>query len=159
MNTIIAGIVAGTIATVVLDCWAYVSKHVFHLPAMNWAMAGRWIGHMPSGVFTHQAIAEAARIPGERALGWALHYAIGILYGVVYYSYLDMADARPSLISALVLAWLFLAAPWLVMQPGLGAGLFARKTPKPWLARGVSVLSHTFFGVGLYLGAVLLAAI
>ena len=152
-------IIAGTVATIVLDCWAYLSKHLFRLPTMNLAMVGRWIGHLPAGVFTHRAIAEAERIPGERALGWALHYGIGSFYGVLYYAYLNVTAAEPTLIAALVLSWLFLAAPWLLMQPGLGVGLFARNAPRPWLARWVSVLSHTFFGIGLYMGAVLIAAL
>lgn len=159
MNSVVAGVVAGTVATIILDCWAYIAKHLFRLPSMNWAMAGRWIGHMPAGVFRHRAIAEARRIPGERALGWTLHYAIGIAYGVIYYAYLNATGAEPSLLSAIVLAWLFLAAPWLIMQPGLGVGVFSRNAPKPWLARGNSVLAHTFFGLGLYIGAVLVAAL
>ena len=159
VNTIIAGVVAGTVATIVLDCWAIIAKHWFRLPTMNWAMAGRWVGHMPAGVFTHRAIAEAAPVPGERALGWTLHYAIGVAYGVIYYIYLSATGSEANLLSALVLAWLFLAAPWLIMQPGLGVGIFSRNAPKPWFARGNSVLAHTFFGLGLYLGAVLVAAL
>jgi Protein of unknown function (DUF2938) len=49
------------------------------------------------------------------------------------------------------------AAPLLVMQPAMGAGLFASKTPTPWKSCMRSLLNHSVFGVGLYLAASLIA--
>src|SRR5690606_24051114 len=40
--------IGGTLA---LDLWAFLLQRVFHTPATNWAMVGRWIGHMPKGQF------------------------------------------------------------------------------------------------------------
>ena len=45
------------------------------------------------------------------------------------------------------------AAPYLIMQPGLGMGIAASKTPKPNVARLRSLVNHTVFGLGLYLSA------
>jgi hypothetical protein len=42
------------------------------------------------------------------------------------------------------------AAPFLLMQPGMGQGIVARKTPKPWAARARSLVTHLVFGLGLY---------
>jgi hypothetical protein len=36
------------------------------------------------------------------------------------------------------------------MQPGMGAGIAARRTPRPSAARFQSVVTHTIFGLGLY---------
>jgi Protein of unknown function (DUF2938) len=47
--------------------------------------------------------------------------------------------------------------PFFIMQPGLGAGIAASRTPKPNASRLRSVVSHFVFGVGLYASAVLSA--
>jgi hypothetical protein len=44
------------------------------------------------------------------------------------------------------------AAPFLLMQPGMGAGMAASRTPAPNAARLQSLLTHAVFGLGLYLG-------
>jgi hypothetical protein len=36
------------------------------------------------------------------------------------------------------------------MQPGMGAGIAASRTPRPAAARVQSLITHTVFGVGLY---------
>jgi hypothetical protein len=45
-----------------------------------------------------------------------------------------------------------------MMQPGMGAGIAASKTPNPNAARLRSILAHTAFGIGLY-GSALLSAL
>lgn len=49
MGLTIQGVLIGVIATVGMDIWATVVKHVFRLPTADWAMLGRWFGHMPQG--------------------------------------------------------------------------------------------------------------
>ena len=46
----------------------------------------------------------------------------------------------------------------LVMQPALGLGLMAARTPHPGLTRAINVAVHAVFGLGLYVGAVIFAA-
>jgi hypothetical protein len=58
----------------------------------------------------------------------------------------------------LTLSLLALVAPFFILQPGMGAGVAASKTPNPNAARLRSVLAHTIFGVGLYVSALFWAA-
>ena len=58
MHIVVQGVLIGVIATVGMDVWAAIAKHLLHLPTSNWAMVGRWFGHMPRGVFVHRPIAE-----------------------------------------------------------------------------------------------------
>lgn len=51
------------------------------------------------------------------------------------------------------------AAPWLVMQPGLGAGIAASRTPNPAATRIRNLLTHAIYGLGLYLTALVAAAL
>ena len=47
-------------------------------------------------------------------------------------------------------------APWLVMQPAMGAGIASAKTKSPGQNRARSLVNHTIFGLGLYLAALLI---
>jgi hypothetical protein len=108
---------------------------------------------MPRGVFVHRPIAATPSIRGELAIGWCFHYLIGIAYAALYLAITRVVLASgPTLISSLVFAIALLVVPWFVMQPALGLGFFAAKTPHPGVARIISISGHAAFGVGLYLG-------
>ena len=150
---LLQGIFIGVIATVLMDVWAAIAKHVLKLPTSNWAMVGRWFGHMPRGVFRHSSIHDAAPISNELALGWIGHYAVGIVYGIAYLFIVATLFAQePSLASATVFGIATLFAPWLILQPSMGAGVFASRTPNPAVTRLVNLSMHTVFGAALYLG-------
>jgi hypothetical protein len=46
--------------------------------------------------------------------------------------------------------------PFFVMQPAMGAGVAASRTPTPWINRLRSLLTHAIFGLGMYLAALLI---
>ncbi len=156
MGIIVHGFLIGIIATICLDVWAAFVKHVLHLPAAHWAMVGRWVGHLPRGRFVHPAIAESPPISNELAIGWITHYVTGIVYGIAYLGIVQGLLSRdPSLVSALIFGLATVVAPWFILQPGLGAGVFASRTPNPARTRMINLSMHTVFGVSLYLGWVL----
>jgi hypothetical protein len=62
----------------------------------------------------------------------------------------------PTLLAALGVGVATVLAPWLMLQPGMGAGLFARRAARPWQVRFHSFLTHALFGLGLYASAVLI---
>src|SRR5450830_1966154 len=70
-------------ATIEMDLWAAALKRFWCLPSLNYAMVGRWIGHLPRGVFTHTSIAQAAPVRDEAVLGWTAHYVIGVLFAAI----------------------------------------------------------------------------
>jgi Protein of unknown function (DUF2938) len=154
-----ASFVIGVGATVVLDSWAALLKLLFGVPSPNWALVGRWFGHLPRGRFIHDNIANASPIRGELIIGWLAHYVIGIVYSTLLLIMcgVDWASG-PTLLPALTLSLLALVAPFFILQPGMGAGVAASKTPNPNAARLRSVLAHTIFGVGLYVSALFWAA-
>lgn len=61
---------------------------------------------------------------------------------------------HPTLIPALIVGLGGVAAPFLIMQPAMGAGIAASRTPKPWLARARSIVTHFIFGIGLCVSGV-----
>ena len=150
---IVTRMLIGIIATISMDIWALLVKHLLRLPTADWALIGRWIAYIPQGKFFHSPIAASNKIHNELAIGWVVHYATGVVYGVLYlYLVLAVLGGTPSIQSALLFGLATLAAPWLIMQPGLGIGVFASKALKPWLLRTSNTSMHLVFGVGLYFG-------
>ncbi|KAB8052061.1 DUF2938 family protein [Janthinobacterium rivuli] len=146
----------GVGATAVMDVWAVALKRYWCIPSLNLAMVGRWLGHLPRGTFTHVNIAQAAPVRDEAVLGWTAHYLIGVLFAAVLLALVgDQWVQTPTFAPALLASLVSVAAPFCILQPGMGAGLAASKTPHPAAARLRSLTAHAAFGIGLYLAALL----
>ena len=147
-------------ATLILDLWGLFQSRVLKMRGLDYAMIGRWIGHMPRGRFRHPSILQADSIPGERAMGWIVHYLTGILFagGLVLFCGVNWLF-EPTFLPAIITGVITVAAPFLIMQPSLGFGLAASKTPRPSISRLRSLVTHSVFGLGLYLTATAIAVI
>lgn len=157
---LVAAILVGAGATAVMDLWALFLKQVLGVPSLDYAMVGRWIGHLPRGRFIRAGIGKASAVAGERAIGWLAHYAIGVVFAGLLLAVVGPDWLRhPTPLPALVFGVVSLVAPFFILQPGLGAGIAARKTPRPGIARLRSLAAHLAFGVGLYVSALLIRAL
>ena len=153
--TIIAGAaVIGVGATLIMDLWALVLRCGFGVASLDLALLGRWIGHLTRGQFRHERIAAAPAFRHERIIGWSAHYAIGVTFAVVLLVIwgVDWLHA-PTPMPPLIVSTITLAAPFFVMQPAMGAGIASSRTPHPNLARLRSIVTHTVYGIGLYVVA------
>ena len=154
MNLMASTVLTGVGATAAMDLWGLVRRRLFGVPVANYAHVGRWIGHMPRGRFRHEVIGRAAPIRHEAFIGWTAHYLIGIAFaGLLPALWGASWFCDPSLASALTVGLGTVLAPFMLMQPGMGAGLFARRAPRPATARLHSTATHAIFGLGLYLSA------
>ncbi|MDO9322144.1 MAG: DUF2938 domain-containing protein [Pseudomonas sp.] len=152
-----AGIGIG--ATLVMDAWLMLLKYR-GVPTLNFAFIGRWVGHLLRGQLAHAAIAKAAPIQRELALGWLMHYATGIAFAGLLLAIQGTDWAwNPTLLPALLLGVGTVVIPLLVIQPAMGAGFASAKTTTPVKNCGKSLLNHAVFGLGLYLSAVLIAGL
>ena len=155
----IGAVLIGIGGTVILDLWAALLQCFFGVPATNWAMVGRWVGHMPRGRFIHENIGKAAPVSGELTIGWVVHYAIGIGYGLLLVGLWGAEWLRqPTLLPPMILALGLLVAPYLIMMPGMGSGIAGAKTPKPNVTRLKSLVGHSVFGLGMYVTALVAEA-
>ena len=159
MDFVVDALITGIGATAVMDLWAIVRRRLFSVPLPNYSMLGRWVAHMVRGTFRHDALGAAAGIPGERWLGWIVHYLTGIVFaaGLLALSGAEWLQ-RPALGPALLFGIATVAAPFLLMQPGMGMGVAAARTAHPGRARVQSLVTHAVFGAGLY-GTAWLAAL
>ncbi|HEY0134751.1 MAG TPA: DUF2938 domain-containing protein [Nannocystis sp.] len=149
----------GAGATLLMDAWALLLRQ-FGVPSLDFALLGRWVGHLRHGLWMHEKIARAAPVRGELVLGWCTHYAIGIGFAGLLLATIGLKWARsPSLWPALVIGIVTVVAPLFILQPALGAGIASANTPTPLFNCVKSVVTHTCYGVGLYLAALVTAAI
>jgi len=159
MNEILLRTVAiGLGATLLMDLWALLLKHIYDVKGLDFRFVGRWIGHMTRGRFVHSDIRNAPATAGEEAIGWAAHYAIGVLFAAVLIAACGKNWLEtPTLLPALVTGLVTLIAPFFVMQPAFGFGFASSRTPNPAKARARSLVTHTVFGLGLFVTAKALA--
>jgi uncharacterized membrane protein YagU involved in acid resistance len=102
----------------------------------------------------HESIADTPRKPRECAVGWITHYLIGSALAVIFVLIASSSWlAQPTLMPALVFGIVTTLVPFLTLQPAFGLGVAASKTPNPTKARLKSLMTHSVFGVGLYLWA------
>ena len=141
----------------VMDLWGILRKRLLGIPSMNYGLVGRWLAYLPRGRFRHDPIAKSPPVRGELAIGWIAHYAIGIAFAAALLALWGLEWASsPTLAPALIVGIATVAAPFLVMQPGMGAGVAANRTPRPGAARLQSLVTHAVFGLGLYAAALLI---
>lgn len=145
-------------ATAVMDLWLMLLNRL-GVATLNFAFIGRWGGHLLHGQWRHAAIAKSSPIKGELAFGWLLHYATGIAFAALLLALQGNAWAfEPTPLPALALGLATVVVPLFVIQPAMGSGFAARRTPTPLKNCLRSLANHGVFGLGLYLTAVALAA-
>ena len=145
-------------ATATMDVWALVRRRLFSTPLPNYALVGRWVGRMFQGEFRQRAIAKTTPVRGELVIGWTAHYLIGISFAALMpllrgHAWIE----QPTLIPALLVGLGTVLAPLFVMQPAMGAGFASSRMPRPGAARLQSIVNHGFFGLGIYLTALIQA--
>ncbi|MCA1792090.1 MAG: DUF2938 domain-containing protein [Thioalkalivibrio sp.] len=141
-------------ATAGMDVWGVMRRPLLGLPRFDYALLGRWVAYMPRGRFRHDPIGASPPVRGERCIGWIVHYLTGITFAALLPAIWGVGWLQdPSIGPALLVGIGTVAAPFLLLQPGMGAGIAASRTPTPGSARLQSLISHTVFGLGLYAGA------
>ncbi|MDH0300223.1 MULTISPECIES: DUF2938 domain-containing protein [unclassified Pseudomonas] len=146
-------------ATLVMDLWTLLLRRL-GIATLNYAMIGRWAGHLLKGRWRHAAIGKAAPIRGESGWGWLIHYATGLVFALLLVAFAGTAWlSSPALSPALLFGGVSVLIPLCVVQPALGAGYFAANTPTPLKSCLRSLATHCVFGLGLYLAALGVASL
>lgn len=146
-------------ATAVLDLWLVVLKRL-GVPTGSFALIGRWVAHMARGQFSHASIAKAEPARHELAIGWITHYLVGMAFAAVLVVPQGSNWVRqPTFVPAFLTGLATVAMPLFVMQPAMGLGFAASKTPTPLKNCARSLANHAVFGIGLYLAAIVAAGL
>ena len=93
----------------------------------------------------------------EMAIAVPVHYTIGITLALVYLLVTSALGLSPrNLIAALGFCLCTNVLPWLLMFPSMGFGWFGTHGPPGTRLFFSSLVTHVFYGVGLWLGVSLL---
>lgn len=152
-EVIVQTLAIGAGATLSMDVWRLFLQKVFGINSLDLGLLGRWGGHLLQGRFFHMQIASARRINGELALGWMLHYAIGMGFSMILPVLWADWQASPSILPALTVGLATVLAPWFIMQPAMGLGIAAANAPSPNAVRLRNLAIHLVYGLGLYVSA------
>ncbi len=159
MEFLTRAVFIGIGGTVMMDLWAAVLRRV-GIPSLNMALLGRWVGHLLRGRWRHTSIAAAAVVRHESPVGWASHYTIGVTFAGLLLATQGPSWAQsPTLGPSLLVGLVTVAAPLLILQPGMGGGIAFRHTATPLFNTTKSVVTHAVFGIGMYLAAEAMAAL
>ena len=152
-------LVVGVAANIVTDVYEYLLERGLG-KSRDWHLVGRWVAYLGRGVFRHEEITDTPTVRFELALGWAFHYLVAIVFAQVYLQFLAaVLEQPPSLLNGLAFGVVTVLAPWLILIPGLGGGFFGLQTGRPIFVCAASLSVHAVFGMALYLGALVYAAI
>jgi hypothetical protein len=147
---ILEAIIIGAGATAFLDLVSAARSFLFRATKPDYALVGRWLAYLPRGQLFHDAISRSSEVTRERLLGWTAHYLTGIAFAGVLLLLWPEWTRSPSIIPAMIVGIGSVAAPFLLMQPGMGLGIAASRAPNPNAARLRSLTTHAIFGLGLY---------
>jgi uncharacterized membrane protein YagU involved in acid resistance len=153
-NYILRAIAIGVGASLLMDLWNLFLKRTFGISSLNYCLLGRWLRHMPGGTFRHASITYAPQKPFECTVGWIAHYTIGVVFALLFVVFAsgDWLES-PTMLPALLYGIGTVVFPLFILQPSFGLGIAASRTPNPTQARLKSLVTHTVFGVGLYICA------
>jgi DUF2938 family protein len=150
-------VIIGVLATVIMDVLSAVSFKLRLIAPLSPRLVGRWFASVGRGQLFHSDIGQTAAIHHERTIAVPVHYAIGVTLALTYmFACASLGLASRNAITALVFAVCTNAFPWLVMFPSMGFGWFGSHGPPGTRLFLSSLVSHVFYGVGLWLGASLL---
>jgi len=159
MATLFDILVIAVVANVMTDAYELTLERLFG-KTRDWHLVGRWVAHMLKGSIFLDPADETRTVPGELAIGWIFHYIVAIAYVALYlFCMQSILGEPPTIGTAVVFGMVTVAAPWFILMPCLGVGVFAKKAPKPNFIRAASLSIHTVFGFGIYLGVVVAKAI
>lgn len=150
-------ILIGVGGTALLDLWAQLLKKVWGLPTPPWHLVGRWFAGMRNGQYVHRnGIANSPEVVNELKIGWAMHYAVGVLFAAALLLIWGVQWAHtPTFFPALVVGLVTVGAGWFILQPGMGVGVACSGAPNPTVARLQNVVGHVVFAIGMYWAALL----
>ena len=143
-------IIAGITACLAMDIFQRFLLITTRQPPSNQAVVGRWAFNVVRTARLYQPDIESAdEIKGEHALGWVVHYAVGIGYACIYAKLMQKDLLTASLSDGLLFGFFSVIIPWFFFLPVLGKGIMAKHTPAPAKVCMLALANHCVFGLGM----------
>ena len=151
-------LLAGVIATMSMDVLTAIAIQLRVIAPLSPNVVGRWFASVARAQPFHEDIAQAA--PGSHELAIAIpgHYAIGMFLTALFVLMVHRIGWPASSLSpALAFGLSTNVFPWLVMFPAMGYGFFGAHGPEGTRLFVSSLVSHAFFGFGVWIAVRVMA--
>jgi hypothetical protein len=143
----------GALSTLSMDVLTGLALRFRIVAPLTPQLVGRWFVSVARARPIHVDIARSPAIHHELAIVLPVHYAIGVLLASFYLWTTYQLHLSPrSFTLALAFALCTNALPWLLMFPAMGYGFFGSHGPAGTRLFVSSLLSHAFFGLGIWIG-------
>ena len=153
-------LLAGVIATASMDALSVIALRLRLTAPLSPNLLGRWFASVARAHPLHEDIARAAPVSHELAIALPGHYAIGmVLTGLFVLMANRIGWQAGSVSPALAFGVCTNVFPWLLMFPAMGYGFFGAHGPEGTRLFVSSLVNHVFFGLGIWLGVLVMSLI
>jgi hypothetical protein len=148
----------GILATLTMDVLSAGAYRLQVIAPLSPRPVGRWFASVARARPFHHDIGQTSPFSNEIAIGAPVHYAIGVTLALMYLlvtSTLGLTARNP--IAAVGFGLWSNVLPWLLMFPAMGYGWFGVHGPAGTRLFMSSLITHGFYGMGLWLAASILS--
>ena len=153
MAAVPASVRVGVAATVTMDATLLTAgilrSETLSSDKIALELVGRWAAGLARGQYLHDDMESEPPVPGEAALGLAVHCLTGIALTQAYYAMLRPAGRRPGPVTATAYGAATALLPLLVMYPSWGLGPCAMRSGEARRLTRIMLLGHSAFGAGI----------
>lgn len=144
-------ILVGLLATATFDL-LYLVIYLVNGSIVDWTMLGRISAYfITKGEFIAFEWASMPPVYYENAIGWCVHYSVGVVYAFFYVYFILKQFKYPNKvwksISFLLVMTVF---PFFVLDPLSGSGILDLKTVHPVINILLTFCVHSFYGLFLW---------
>ena len=148
----------GILTTITMDVLSVTALKLGWIAFLPPRLTGRWFAFVARGQFLHSDIGRVTPINHEMAIAVPMHYVVGITLALLYLLLTSTLGLNPrNLIASLAFALCTNLLPWLLMFPAMGYGWFGTHGPPGTRLFFSSLVTHSFYGVGLWIGVLILS--
>jgi Protein of unknown function (DUF2938) len=140
----------GLLSTLSMDLLTGVALRLRFVAPLPPNLVGRWFASVARVQPLHADIARAATVNHELIVALLGHYAIGTVLATLFVWGTGDAGWTRSFGIALAFGVSTSVLPWLLMFPAMGYGFFGLHGPDGTRLFVSSLVSHAFFGLGLW---------
>jgi len=146
----------GVLATLSMDVLTGVAIRLGLVAPLAPNLVGRWFASVARAHPVHADIAHATRVRHELLIALPIHYVIGIVLTTFFIWGTGQIGWPRTVGVAVAFALCASVLPWLLMFPAMGYGWFGVHGPEGTRLFSSSLITHAFFGLGLWVAASIL---
>jgi hypothetical protein len=141
----------GVLSTLSMDLMTGIAARLRLIAPLPPHLVGRWFASVARAQPIHADIARSSPVSRELLIALPVHYTIGTVLAALFVWGTGEIGWPRSLGIALAFGLATNAFPWLLMFPAMGYGWFGAHGPDGTRLFVSSLMSHAFFGLGLWL--------